>query len=161
MANPSTDALTQLLAPVVASKGFDLDAVELHPSKAHRSVTVVIDGDNGVDLDAIADVSRSVSDALDDSDLMGESAYNLEVTSRGVSRPLTLPRHWRRNIGRLARVATTDGRTITGRIQTASDDSQTVGLDVDGTAAELSLDEVDKATIEIEFNRPKEAGNGH
>ena len=58
---------------------------------------VAVDKDGGVTLDDVADATREVNRVLDGSDVMGEQPYTLEVTSRGVDRPLTLPRHWRRN----------------------------------------------------------------
>jgi ribosome maturation factor RimP len=82
---------------------------------------------------------------------MGEAPYTLEVTSRGVDRPLTLPRHWRRNHDRLVKVTTTEGETLTGRIRDCDDDR--VILDVSGTARALGYAEVAKALVQIEFNR--------
>jgi ribosome maturation factor RimP len=92
-----------------------------------------------------------VSGLLDDSDLMGESTYTLEVTSRGVDRPLTEPRHWRRNRDRLVKVSLRDGTQLTGRV-TDSDDTG-VTLDVDGSARRLAYDAVGKALVQVEFNR--------
>ena len=92
-----------------------------------------VDKDGGVTLDDVADATREVSRVLDDSDVMGEQPYTLEVTSRGVDKPLTLPRHWRRNQTRLVTATLADGTTITGRI-TSSDDAAAC-LDVDGVHA--------------------------
>jgi ribosome maturation factor RimP len=82
---------------------------------------------------------------------MGEQPYTLEVTSRGVDRPLTLPRHWRRNTDRLVKVTTTDGDTVTGRIVRSDDEAVT--LDVEGTPREVDYAEVAKALVQVEFNR--------
>ena len=82
---------------------------------------------------------------------MGEQPYTLEVTSRGVDRPLTLPRHWRRNADRLVKVTSTDGGTTTGRILEAGEESAV--LDVDGTRTEVAYAEVAKALVQVEFNR--------
>jgi ribosome maturation factor RimP len=82
---------------------------------------------------------------------MGEHPYTLEVTSPGTDRPLTLPRHWRRNQSRLVKVTTTEGKTLTGRVRDSDETSAT--LDVDGNERVLSYDEVAKARIQIEFNR--------
>jgi ribosome maturation factor RimP len=89
---------------------------------------------------------------LDESDVMGEQPYTLEVTSRGVDRPLTLPRHWRRNADRLVKVTTTSGETLTGRILGCDDAGAQV--DVDGQRRTLAYAEVAKALVQIEFNRP-------
>ncbi len=83
--------------------------------------------------------------------MLGEQPYTLEVTSPGTDRPLTLPRHWRRNTGRLVSAKLRDGGTVTGRV-TASEEDQAV-LDVDGTAAEVAYADVKRAKVQIEFNR--------
>ena len=93
-----------------------------------------------------------MSAALDSSDAVGNAAYTLEVTSRGVSRPLERPAHWRRNRGRLVAVTTADGNTITGRIVSA--DEKTVQLEVDGASRGLAIAEVSKALVQVELNRP-------
>ena len=96
---------------------LDVEAVELTPAGKRRVLRVAVDGDDGVTLDDVADATREVSEVLDASDVMGEQPYTLEVTSRGVDRPLTLPRHWRRNADRLVKVDP-DRRVevVTGRI---------------------------------------------
>jgi ribosome maturation factor RimP len=106
-------------------------------------------------LDDVAEATRAVSDAIDDAGAMGEQPYTLEVTSRGVDRPLTLPRHWRRNHDRLVKVTTTDGETLTGRIGASDEDGVT--LDVEGEARTLGYEEVAKALVQIEFNRKRAA----
>jgi ribosome maturation factor RimP len=145
------DRLAGVLTDALAAVGLDVEAVELTPAGKRRLLRVAVDKDGGVTLDDIADATREVSRVLDSSDVMGEQPYTLEVTSPGTDRPLTLPRHWRRNQGRLVTVALTDGRAVTGRI-TASDDARAV-VDVDGSAEELAYDAVAKAKVQIEFNR--------
>ena len=88
---------------------------------------------------------------LDDTDVMGEEPYTLEVTSRGVDRPLTQPRHWRRNLRRLVKVTLLAGGAVTGRIVAA--DEETVELDVKGQRRRIALSDVAKALVQIEFNR--------
>ena len=97
------------------------------------------------------DATRQVSQAIDDADAMGEAPYTLEVTSRGVDSPLTMPRHWRRNRDRLVKVTTTDGETLTGRI--GDSDDERVTLDVSGQHRQLGYGEVAKALVQVEFNR--------
>lgn len=93
--------------------------------------------------------------ALDGSTVLGNSPYTLEVSSRGISRPLTAPRHFRRNTGRLVQVNLGDGSAMTGRITGADDDG--VDLDVDGSVRRLAYDEIGKAVVQVEFNRPAAA----
>lgn len=149
---PGQDGVRALLAPVVAEAGLDLEDVSVSAAGKRRRVCVVVDGDGGVDLDAIARVSHDVSQALDASDALGDAPYVLEVTSPGVDRPLTLPRHWRRAVGRLVTCALEDGTTLSGRV-TAADDVEAV-LDVDGTAVAVPFSDVRRAQVDIEWSRP-------
>ena len=146
------EQLAALLGPVLGSAGLDLEDVQISQAGRRRLIRVLIDQDGGVTLDDVADATRLVSGTLDASVAMGDQAYTLEVSSRGTDRPLTLPRHWRRNHGRLVRVETTDRRSLTGRI-TASDD-QAVLLEVDGTDTRVGYVDVVKALVQVEFNRP-------
>jgi ribosome maturation factor RimP len=132
---------------------LDVEAVEITPAGKRRILRIAVDGDHGVTLDDVAAATRKVSEVLDASDVMGEQPYTLEVTSRGVDRPLTLPRHWRRNADRLVKATLTDGSTLTGRIGASTDSS--VVLDVDGTPREIGYAEIEKALVQIEFNRKR------
>jgi ribosome maturation factor RimP len=145
------DRVAGALTAPLAAVGLDVEAVELTPAGKRRMLRVAVDKDGGVTLDDIADATKEVSRVLDDTDVMGEQAYTLEVTSPGTDRPLTLPRHWRRNRGRLVAVATSDGRSFTGRI-TGSDEDHAV-VDVEGSPHEVAYAEVAKAKVQIEFNR--------
>lgn len=146
--------LAEVLTEPLAATGLDVEAIELTPAGKRRLLRVAVDKDGGVTLDDIAEATKEVSrvlDSPDGSDAMGEQPYTLEVTSPGTDRPLTQPRHWRRNRGRLVKVTLAGGRTLTGRI-TESDDTRAV-LDVDGTRDEVGYADVTKAKIQIEFNR--------
>jgi len=137
----------------LSALGLDLESIEITPAGKRRILRVSVDKDGGVTLDDVADATREVSRVLDDSDVMGEQPYTLEVTSRGVDKPLTLPRHWRRNQTRLVTATLADGTTITGRI--ASSDDAAACLDVDGSVREIAYADVTKAQVQIEFNRPR------
>ena len=149
------DRITAAVVDPLGALGYDLEAVELTPAGKRRMLRVAVDRDGGATLDDIAEVTRIVSEALDGTDAMGETPYTLEVTSRGVDSPLTLPRHWRRNHDRLVKVTTSEGETLTGRI-TASDDDR-VELDVSGAPRSLGYPEIAKALVQIEFNRKPQA----
>lgn len=141
----------ELLGPL-SVLGLDIEAVELTPAGKRRVLRIAVDKDGGVTLDDVAEATREISSVLDASDVMGEHPYTLEVTSRGVDRPLTLPRHWRRNESRLVKVALVEGGEVQGRIGRSTDES--VVLDVDGTERELAYADIAKARVQIEFNRP-------
>ena len=145
------DRLAEVLTAPLAATGLDVEGIDVTPAGRRRLLRVAVDKDGGVTMDDIADATKEVSRLLDESDVMGEQPYTLEVTSPGTDRPLTLPRHWRRNESRLVKVTTRDGGTVTGRIR--GSDEQTATLDVDGTERVLAYDDVTKARIQIEFNR--------
>lgn len=145
------DRLQGVLAEPVAALGLDLEGVEVTSAGKRSVVRVAIDKDGGVDMDAVAEATRAISAALDASDAMGSGSYTLEVGSPGVDRPLTLPRHWRRNAGRLVKVTLTDGSEVLGRI--GESDDLAVSLDVDGATQSLSYADVAKARVQIEFTK--------
>lgn len=145
------DRLAEELTGPISALGLDLEAVELTSAGKRRVLRVAIDRDGGVTMDDIADATREVSRVLDDTDLMGRQAYTLEVSSPGVDRPLTLPRHWRRNTGRLVTVRPREGEPVTGRVVATDDDGAV--LDVEGTERRVEYAEVKKAKVQIEFTK--------
>ena len=146
--------LTLLLEPVVSTFSFDLDDIEITRSGGQKILDVTIDGDSGVNLDEVAAVSRAISEFLDNSDAMGDEPYVLEVGTRGVNKPLTKPVHWARNVGRLVNVAG-DAINAVGRIVDFTDPNVT--LDIKGKLKTLSIADISRAHIEIEFKKmPKE-----
>ncbi len=151
----ATPRVLALLEPVVSGAGYDLEDLTVSAAGKRSVVRVLVDKDGGVTLDDVADVSRVVSDALDAADeqdptLLGAS-YVLEVSSPGVDRPLTQPRHWRRNVGRLVAASLRDGSTAEGRI-TAADDA---GVTLDDERV-LSWADVARGLVQVEFNRKDE-----
>ncbi|MEJ3744044.1 ribosome maturation factor RimP [Actinomycetes bacterium KLBMP 9797] len=157
----AADRVRAVVEPVIVAAGYDVEEFAVSRAGRRHMVRVAIDGDGGVSLDTIADVSRAVSAALDAAEEAGgdllPGEYELEVGSRGVSRPLTLPRHWRRNVGRLVKV-TVAGRSLTGRIMAADDEG--VVLDVDGTHHEAAYAQLGSGRIEVEFTRGDDGGQG-
>ena len=145
------DRLAEVLTEPLAATGLDVEGVDLSQAGKRRVLRVAVDKDGGVTMDDIADATREVSRVLDGSDVMGERPYTLEVSSPGTDRPLQLPRHWRRNEGRLVKVALSDGRALTGRI-TDTDDTA-ARLDVEGTEHVVPFADVAKAKVQLEFNR--------
>lgn len=146
-----TDRLAEVLTTPLSALGLDLEAVDLSKAGKRSVLRIAVDKDGGVNMDDIAEATKAVSDLLDESDLMGSNAFTLEVTSPGVDRPLTLPRHWRRNETRLVKVSLAEGEPVEGRIM-ASDD-QAVTLDVADVEVRIAYDEITKAKIQIEFKR--------
>jgi ribosome maturation factor RimP len=147
------DRLAAVIEPVTRRAGFDLEQVRVSRLGRRHSVQVVVDRDGGVGLDAIADVSHEVSAALDAAEAAGDASvpgeYVLEVSSPGVDRPLTEPRHWRRNVGRLVTVPGPDGHRLSGRITTATADG--VVLDLDGERRELAYHQLGPGRVQVEL----------
>jgi ribosome maturation factor RimP len=148
---PSPDRVEEALAPRASSLGLDVEGVTISSAGRHRMLRVAVDKDGGVSLDDLADATRALSEALDETELMGEHAYTLEVTSPGVDRPLTHPRHWRRNTDRLVTVTTAESGSFTGRI--ISCDETAAVLRVDGRERPVLFADVVKARIQVEFSR--------
>ena len=145
------ERLAALLRPVVALAGYDLDDVVVTPVGRRRLVRVVVDGKGGLSLDQVAEVSRAVSAALDANDqLVGSSPYVLEVSSPGVDRPLTQPRHWRRAVGRLVKVTVPGRGQVVGRLRSADDAA--VVLDVNGAILTVAHGSLGKGHVQVEFN---------
>ncbi len=148
---PDPRRLTRLLEPVVHAMNMDLEGIRVSTAGRRRVLRVTVDADGGVSLDDIALASRELSSRLDGAGEMGDTPYTLEVSSPGVERPLTLPRHWRRNVGRLvATSAPDDDGDILGRITSAGDSG--VMLERDGVTREYRYADLGPGRVQVEFS---------
>ncbi|GAA4446324.1 ribosome maturation factor RimP [Actinokineospora soli] len=152
VANQREHELEPIVAEAVAAAGFELEQLDVQQAGRRRLVKVVVDGEDGVGLDEVADVSRAVSAVLDEHDAVLGGPYTLEVTSPGLDRPLTKPRHWRRARLRLVKVRPHEGPEYLARVG-AADDEQ-VELLVDGAIQTVRYADVAKAVVEVEFKQP-------
>jgi len=152
------ERIVGLLEPTVTAMGMDLEDVRITSAGRRRLLRIVVDADGGVTLDDMALVSRELSATLDRAAAMGEASYTLEVSSPGVDRPLTEPKHWRRAVGRVVtaplrpqptEAAGAPAATVTGRV--AGADSSGVRIDVDGASREFGYSELGPGRIQIEF----------
>jgi len=144
--------LTELLTPAIKTLGFVLEEIKVTPVGKRRIIAVIVDQeDKNPNLDQVTVVSREVSNILDNYSQLGDQPFTLEVTTPGVDRPLVLPRHWQKNLGRLVKVVKIDGQTVSGRISSVSDVS--AAIEVVGKSVEVLFGDVKRAQIEIEFNR--------
>jgi ribosome maturation factor RimP len=163
MSTTQSERLRALLEPLVDEAGLDLEDVALSASGRRRQLLVVVDAEDGVQLDAVAQLSRTLSQALDGSDVMGEAEYVLEVTSPGTDRPLTEPRHFRRNTGRLVKLALEGRGELIARIMSVDDAG--LDLEVPGVKgrkpkpARAEFAEITRARVEVEFNRKADASD--
>jgi ribosome maturation factor RimP len=162
MSTTQSDRLRGLLEPLVADKGLDLEEIEMSRAGRRRMLRIVVDSDEGVELDLCAELSREISDKLDETDAMGEDEYVLEVSSPGADRPLTEHRHYVRALGRLVKfqLAAPDDKGATELVARILDvDDEGLDLEVPGvkgrkaTTRRIAFADVAKARVEIEFNR--------
>lgn len=157
MSTTQSERLRELLDPLVTSQGLDLEEIEVESVGRKRVLRVVVDSDEGADLDAIADVSRALSAKLDETDAMGEGEYTLEVGTPGAERELKEHRHYVRATDRLVKFQLADGDDLIARILNVEAD----GLDVEvpgvkgrkPTARRLAFEDIAKARVQVEFNR--------
>jgi ribosome maturation factor RimP len=157
MSTTQSERLRVLLEPLVSSQGLDLEEVEVDSVGRKRVLRVVVDSDEGADLDAIADVSRALSAKLDETDAMGEGEYTLEVGTPGAERELKEHRHYVRAMDRLVKFQLGDGGELVARILDV--DEEGVDVEVPGvkgrkpTAKRLAFQDIAKARVQVEFNR--------
>jgi ribosome maturation factor RimP len=164
----------ELIDGALHGSGVVLEEVVVTPAGRRRVVRVVVDralefsGDvtetlPSLSLDEIASATRTVSDALDESDVLGEQPYTLEVTSPGVSRPLTVASHFRRNVGRLVVLTPRDGEAVTGRIVRAGDDDLTLVIPAVKKTPErdekFAYAAIDRADVQVEFSRKEDTAS--
>jgi ribosome maturation factor RimP len=169
--DPVATRLAGWIEPVVDAAGYDLEELVVTPAGRRSVVRVVVDRDAGVTLDDVAEVSRAVSAALDENDGdLGRVPYVLEVTSPGVDRPLTEPRHWRRNTGRLVSVAVGapgGAEQLTARVLEVGDDGVALAVEAPGkpgakkrppTRRQVPWQQLGAGRVQVEFGRPEPDG---
>jgi ribosome maturation factor RimP len=159
----------------LAGLGLLVEDVAVTPAGRRRLVRIWIDRalqPDGADvtaptpsltLDEVADATRVVSDALDDADVMGEQPYTLEVTSPGVDRPLTQPRHFQRNVTRLVTLTPLEGEPVTGRIVRAGESDLTIEVPAvkkqPARTQDFRYADLSRAVVQVEFSRGPAEGD--
>lgn len=155
---PSQREVAELLDAEFTRAGYEVEDVAIDDTTRPPRIVVIADGDGGLNLDTLAALSRMASELLDQlDDSADEAGYLLEVTSRGVDRPLTAERHYRRARGHKVEVTLNDGSQVTGRLGEVSEG--VVRLVVAGrraglTVRELAIDDVANAVVQVEFSSP-------
>jgi ribosome maturation factor RimP len=152
------DQISELVTPALTQAGYFLEDINIVTPGQHRIVTVIVDGESALNLDQVTVASKLVSELLDEATFMGETPFTLEVTSPGIDRPLTLPRHFAKNVTRLLKVVKSDGEVVTGRIASNSDSEVTLTVTEKKTTSDVvvAIADIKRATVEIEFNRKDE-----
>ncbi len=170
MAFPTAEKLEELLAPFVAEFGLDIEELKANRSGKHSAIVIAVDGDQRPTLEDLEQVSVRLSERLDALEAdgtvdLGNTEYRLEVTTPGIDMPLTQPRHYKRNRGRLVQVRTQDGDQVVGHIAALNDEADTVAIVVNkGGKGQIKLDtvalplaQVQQAVVQVEFSAPAAA----
>jgi ribosome maturation factor RimP len=142
------ESVTGAIAPIIEASGIYLEEVTL-TGGSPTILAVIVDSDTHLNLDQVTSVTKEISEVLENLAELGETPFTLEVSSPGIDRPLTLPRHWRKNHGRLATLKLHNGQLVKGRIGEYLDEKVKIDEQV------IALADIEKANIEIEFKSLK------
>ena len=141
----SIEIIATAIRPAIEGEGAYLEEVTVTPAGRRSLVTVIVDSEKHLSLDEVTSLSRIVSEIVENLTELGDTPFTLEVSSPGIDRPLTLPRHFRKNIGRLVQITKSDGTTTKGRISAADENAVVVD------ESTIAFTEISKAILEIEF----------
>lgn len=139
--------IAAVITPVLATQGFYLEDINITSAGSRSMLTVIVDGDTHLSLDQVTSASKAISEIIENIQSLGQSPFTLEVTSPGLDRPLTKPRHWQKNLDRLSKVIFLDGQVVTGRIKEVNE----TGVMVDELF--IPFTGINRATLEIEFKQ--------
>ena len=137
--------ISAAIRPIIEASGNYLEELTITSAGKVKILTVIVDSDSHLNLDQITAVTKEISEVIETLEELGDSAFTLEVTSPGIDRPLTKPRHWRKNFDRLVKITMTSGNDIQGRIGEATETNVLVG------DQKVSFEDIKRAVLEIEF----------
>jgi len=143
------EEISAVITPALTSLGFYLEDLNITSASRRSLLTVIVDADRHLSLDEVTVATKAISEIVENIPALGSTPFTLEVTSPGIDRPLTKPRHWRKNVDRLVKVITIDGSQILGRIKSASEDLATVD------EQNVKYLDIKRATLEVEFKSGK------
>ena len=149
MSKTLLEEIAVAITPAIEAAGCYLEEVTLTPAGKRKIMTVIVDGDTNLSLDQVTAVTKEISAIVEELPALGDTPFTLEVTSPGVDRPLILPRHWRKNHGRLIQATLHDGTTASGRIGDSTE------LDVEIDSVKVAFAAMKKALVQIEFKSHK------
>lgn len=118
---------------------------------------ILLDGDNGVNIDDCASLSRKISSIIEEEDLI-ENAFILEVSSPGLDHPLASKRQFAKNVGRKLKIRLTDGTMFDGKLESLSDGALEVQKEikekkkVSTELTSIPFDLIEKANVIVSFN---------
>jgi ribosome maturation factor RimP len=135
------------ITPAIESLGFYVEDIAITSAGKRSMLTVIVDGDTHLSLDQVTVATKAISEIVENLPTLGNNPFTLEVTSPGLDRPLTKPRHWQKNKDRLIKIILNDGREILGRIKDSTQSAVTVDEQV------INFADMKRATLEIEFRQ--------
>ena len=136
-----------VITPAIESLGFYIEDINITSAGKRSMLTVIVDGDTHLSLDQVTVATKAISEIVENLPTLGNNPFTLEVTSPGLDRPLTKPRHWQKNLDRLIKIVLTDGKEIKGRIKESTETSVTVNEQV------INFADIKRATLEVEFKK--------
>ena len=136
-----------VITPAIESLGFYIEDINISSAGKRSMLTVIVDGDTHLSLDQVTVATKAISEIVENLPTLGNNPFTLEVTSPGLDRPLTKPRHWRKNKDRLIKIVLTDGKEVNGRIKDSNEASATVDDQV------INFSDIKRATLEVEFKQ--------
>ena len=142
---PLNEEISAAIRPAIEATGNYLEELTIISAGKVKILTVIVDSESHLNLDQVTAVTKAISEIIEALPALGDTPFTLEVTSPGLDRPLTKPRHWRRNLNRLVKITMSSGTLIEGRIVEVTEGTATVGSEV------LSFEDIKRATLEIEF----------
>ena len=142
---PLNEEISAAIRPIIEATGNYLEELSITSAGKVKIMTVIIDSDTHLNLDQVTAVTKEISEVIEALEELGDGAFTLEVTSPGLDRPLTKPRHWGKNLDRLVKIIMTSGQEITGRIGEATE--TTVLVD----SQKVSYEDIKRAVLEVEF----------
>ncbi len=122
------EEISAAITPALSDLGFYLEDITITSAGRRSMLTVIVDGDTHLSLDQVTVATKAISEIVENIQSLGQAPFTLEVTSPGLDRPLTKPRHWRKNIDRLVKIVLLDGKEIKGRVKDATEISATLGI---------------------------------
>jgi len=141
------EEISAAITPALSDLGFYLEDITITSAGRRSMLTVIVDGDTHLSLDQVTVATKAISEIVENIQSLGQAPFTLEVTSPGLDRPLTKPRHWRKNIDRLVKIVLLDGTEIKGRVKDATEISATIDEQV------VKFSDIKRATLEIEFKQ--------
>jgi ribosome maturation factor RimP len=141
------EQVAAVITPAIQALGFYVEDISITSAGRRSMLTVIVDGDTHLSLDQVTVATKAISEIVENLPTLGNNPFTLEVTSPGLDRPLTKPRHWRKNKDRLIKIVLSDGKEITGRIKDSTD------YEVIVDEQKVAFVDIKRATLEIEFKQ--------